>query len=456
MKMNRFIREAKGGFYTPAFLTLNIDSSDNLELLMSAEGVSERTEALFLHEYIHLLQDVTTISGLVNIAVVVDYMKWATNIIKQGQLDVPCIPKIEDGYNLLPNAQLKKICTGDGSLKDRFGNQIKWQETLNLELQKDGTIINGEKITSDLRLVISIKATDGNVYSYSVGEHCISETMAYLIENRIYNDVIESPYDFPYRVINYVCEYVIPGFTNDTLNVIALCDACMIHSFPGRALYYGLQILKKYENLTAKQIYNIITSPQMLEQTGVGKGVTLEQLLARRKSDAIAQMSGYFTANYDSMIKWITQMIEAAFEIRSNNPYFMIDIANGRDIRNNKMFIDALNEIGCPVIMNNENNMVYIRNNKIDYDVHPPIFNVISQIYSILSKSTLQHNTYRCQLIEWCKRDFEKNNNKDLTSEGDKCRCAPWERTSPEELFQCYFGQLWYTWGLKDVIPKNE
>lgn len=134
----------------------------------------------------------------------------------------------------------------------------------------------------------------------------------------------------------------------------------------------------------------------------------------------------------------------------------MIDIANGRDIRNNKMFIDALNEIGCPVIMNNENNMVYIRNNKIDYDVHPPIFNVISQIYSILSKSTLQHNTYRCQLIEWCKRDFEKNNNKDLTSEGDKCRCAPWERTSPEELFQCYFGQLWYTWGLKDVIPKNE
>ena len=98
--MKRFIREAKGGYYTPAFLTLNIDSPENFELLMSDNGLSERTEALFLHEYVHLLQDIITVSGLVNIAIVVDYMKWATNITKSGQLQVPCIPKIEDGYNL--------------------------------------------------------------------------------------------------------------------------------------------------------------------------------------------------------------------------------------------------------------------------------------------------------------------------------------------------------------------
>ena len=84
--MKRYNREAKGGYYTPSFLTMNIDSNENFEDIMTAKGVSERSEALFLHEYIHLLQDITSVSGLVNMCVVVDYMKWATNITKQGVL----------------------------------------------------------------------------------------------------------------------------------------------------------------------------------------------------------------------------------------------------------------------------------------------------------------------------------------------------------------------------------
>lgn len=149
----------------------------------------------------------------------IDYMKWATNITKQGVLKVPCIPVIEDGKNLLPNAQLKKICTGSGTLKDSYDNPIVWQETLGVHLEKAGTTIDWKYIEADLQLVIEIKATNGNIYSYHVGEHCISETMAYMIENTIYNNVIESPSDFPYRVVNYVCDYLMPGFSQDPLNI---------------------------------------------------------------------------------------------------------------------------------------------------------------------------------------------------------------------------------------------
>ena len=454
--MKRYNREAKGGYYTPSFLTMNIDSDENFEDIMSANGVSQKSEALFLHEYIHLLQDITSVSGLVNMCVVVDYMKWATNITKQGVLKVPCIPVIEDGKNLLPNAQLKKICTGSGILKDSYGNPIIWQETLGVHLEKAGTIIDGEERKIDMKLVMEIRATNGNTYSYYVGEHCISETMAYMIENMIYNNVIESPSDFPYRVVNYVCEYFIPGFTDEPLNIIALCDACLMHSFSGRALYFGLNILKRYDKLTPEEIYDIMVSPQLLQETGVPQNLTIEHLLRIRKDDAVNQMSGYFTANYDSMITWITQMLEAAYAIRIKNPYFMLEIARGRDIRNNKAFINVLNEIGCPVIMNNQSNMVYIRNNSIEDNVHPPIFNVISQIYSIMNRNVLEHNTYKCQLIDWCHKDFLTTGQKDLTTDGDSCRYAPWERAKEEDIYQCYFGQIWYTWGLKDVVPQNE
>ena len=61
MIMNRFLCEANG-CHTLAFLTLNIDPLENFELLMPGEGVSERSEALFLREYAHLLQG--TVSGL--------------------------------------------------------------------------------------------------------------------------------------------------------------------------------------------------------------------------------------------------------------------------------------------------------------------------------------------------------------------------------------------------------
>lgn len=454
--MKRFIREAKGGYYTPAFLTLNIDSPENFELLMSDNGLSERTEALFLHEYVHLLQDIITVSGLVNIAIVVDYMKWATNITKSGQLQVPCIPKIEDGYNLYPNAELGKIMIGDAYIKDGYNNHVSWKETINVELISGGTILNGQRIESQIVLELTIIASNNNEYKYKVGEHCISETMAYLIENHIYNNAIESPTDFPYRAVLYVCDFYIDGFSDDPLNVIALCDACLMHSFPGMALYYSLQELTKYPDLTPKQIYDICTSRKILELTGVTKGCSIEILFERRIREAMSQMTGYFTANYDNMVKWIKQMFEAALKLRIENPHIMIDIASSGKIRNNYPLIYVLNEIGCPVIMNSLNNMVYIVNDNIDYDVYPPVFNVIYQIYSILRNRILQHNTYKCQLIEWCRKDFEKTGKEDLTSDGDRCRNAPWERTSPEELFQCYFGQLWYTWGLKDVVPQNE
>ena len=112
-----------------------------------------------------------------------------------------------------------------------------------------------------------------------------------MIENMIYNNVIESPSDFPYRVVNYVCDYFIPGFTNEPLNVIALCDACLMHSFPGRTLYYGLNLLKQCKGLTPEKIYDIMVSPLLLQATGVSGNIAIEQLLRTRKDEAINQMS---------------------------------------------------------------------------------------------------------------------------------------------------------------------
>lgn len=455
--MRRYVREAKGGYYCPSFLSMYIDSPENYENLIEGERLSDRSEALFFHEYIHLLQDLTTLSGVSNISIVVDYMKWATDITKHGDLKVPCVPSPEDGYMLYPNAQLRNICLGSGKLEDVFSNPILWQETINVYLQDGGTIINGKEYIIPLILILKFKDKNGNEHEYKVGEHCISESMAYLMENIIYNGVIQKPNNFPYEVVNYVCDFLAPGFSSDPLKVVAICDACLMHSFPGLALYNSLiQLKDNYKDKSPEEIFNIVTGVEIMNLSGAN-GRTVQELYKRFHEEAKSQMLGYFTTpNYDNIKKWIIQMFDAAYMFRTNNWHYMVDIARGGEIRNNKILLGVLNEIGCPVIMNSNNVLTYIRNDSVKYEVQPPVFNVINQIYSILKDSTVIQNVYKCKLMDWCKKDFEKINVEDLTSKDDKCIYAPWERMQPNELFQCYFGQMWYTWGLKDVTPISE
>lgn len=455
--MKRYVREAKGGYYCSSFLSMYIDSTENYETLIEGKRLSERAEALFIHEYIHLLQDLTTVSGVANIGVVVDYMKWATNITKKGNLKVPCIPTQKDGFMLYPNAQLRQICLGNGKLEDEFRNSISWSETIDVYLQNGGTIIDGKEYIVPLILVFKLRGGNGKEYEYNVGEYAISESMAYLIENVLYKDVIPKPNNFPYEVVNYICDFLAPGFSSDPIRVIAICDACLMHSFPGLALYNSLIKLKdKYQDKTPEDIFDFVTSVDILDLSGT-KGKTLQELYCRFCEEAKEQMLGYFTTqNYDNMKRWVTQMFDSAHKLRNENRYYMIEIARGKDIRNNQTLRCALEEIGCPVIMNSDSVLTYIRNNNVNYDVIPPIFNIINQIYSIFRENAIVHNVYRCKLIDWCKKDFERNGIEDLTSKDEKCFFAPWERQSAEELFQCFFSQLWYTWGLKNVIPINE
>jgi len=55
-------KESAKNTYYPSFLCMEVDTPDYLDALMRMP-FDERTEAAFLHEYIHYLQDLTTVSG---------------------------------------------------------------------------------------------------------------------------------------------------------------------------------------------------------------------------------------------------------------------------------------------------------------------------------------------------------------------------------------------------------
>ena len=59
-------KERNKNSYYPAFFCMDLDIPDAIGNMLRMP-MDERTEALFLHEYIHYLQDITTVSGYARI-----------------------------------------------------------------------------------------------------------------------------------------------------------------------------------------------------------------------------------------------------------------------------------------------------------------------------------------------------------------------------------------------------
>ncbi len=451
--MIRYKRHSIGGTYSPSFLTMYIETQENLEKILTVSYPDE-LEAAFLHEYVHLLQDMTTLSGLNNISRVVDYLKWATNKQKTGNLIVPCMPTQQDGYNLKANLDLSKVALGSGEANFKL-------KSINAIYPKYETIMVDRRwVKLELSAIMEVVSENDSILEYFIGEYAISESMAYFIESISYPGMQSDLNDLPYRVVEMISEEKITGAKNEPLKLIALCDGCLQHSFPGKTLLKALEELKDvFLDMSPEEIYDYVVSDAFLKIAIPGIKGTFKEHLDRSFLSAQQQMIDYFTTHqYKNMIEWVKQMFDDAYKLRSQNPHFMINIARQGKILNNLSFNQAVNAIGCPVIMNQKNEMTYIRNNNINFEVTPPTFNVIEQIYSIFSRNKLgAYSSYQCKLVEWCRNDFAINNLPDLTGEyQSKCLYSPWERISTKELQQCYFGQVWYTWGLKDVVPVQQ
>ena len=238
--MERYARDIENGNYSPTFFTIRIPNEENYENLLANEKMSEQAEAYFLHEYIHFLQDLTTIPGLSNIGIVVDYMKWATHQGKDGKLMVPAIPTQQDGFHLWDNQEMNESRLGQGALKDIVVKKVK-----SLVLNDKIVSANGDRHTH-LNARVTFEDTKDIESSYLIGEFAISESMAYTIEQIIYPNVLPNGYDCPYSIVRLVCDKFLPGLSDDPVKIIALCDACLLFSFPGRVFAMAVDKLKTY------------------------------------------------------------------------------------------------------------------------------------------------------------------------------------------------------------------
>ena len=152
-----------------------------------------------------------------------------------------------------------------------------------------------------------------------------------------------------------------------------------------------------------------------------------------------------------------------ALTFRINNPTLFLDIACGGQIYRNRAFAKVIGTLGC-LSVKTSLDLVYnfLPKSCESLVVDADWFLSLHQLYNVLFTNDAiiqdkQGNNIlqkECELKNWCNDSFTRKGELDLTHSSDKCRYAPWENNSPQELAQCSFGRLWCAFQLQHIKLK--
>ena len=416
------------GSYMPAFFHMDL-SFPFPGGERTLERISEKNMSVFLHEYIHFLQDISTHIGYNNLYVYSEYLHGAVNFIyklPKGKIKLP-ITFTNNFANIALNKFINEETAGTmEEIDDFFLTKIKIKK---IPVPYTNPFV--KKLEK-----IELCSTKGKRVEF--GYRAIMESMAYLIERKISRGSTTPP-DYPYFSAEMVVNHLYKDFGDDPLKIIALCDMSLQFSDPAKTFIQTLIKFKemKFNPTRANDIIDYFYN-QCIQMRKSTKFVSDLIKMGFMIGDCLkSYMNGSFFKPFHDLVH---TMIGFGIKQRIMNRYFMLDIARNGEFMTNSTLAYCINTVGTPVIKDcNE-----------EYWIIPPIgkeyiftwleyFPAIETIYNTLAKKS-----NICDMLFWC-----MNSPKEIVD--DKCSQEPWSRIKDEVL--CPYALLWKHWNLSGYIP---
>lgn len=418
------------GKYESSYFIMSVPLEADLEI----KNMTKRDFAVFFHEYIHFLQDITSFYGYMGIYSHGEYMRRAINdIYKMSQNVVMPITIEEKGDCVLLNKAISKFSIGD---KGDFDFVV-----IN-NVAKD-VFIEYLQLTDSFSIPeLHVKAiTNHGQEELIVGAYAIKENMAYLLE-RICTTGYRTSSDYPYQIVEILAESMCPGKLS-TLDLIALCDIALQSSVPGHGLFLmlkgicdGSMVVKKPED-----IYDFYYSKRT---NFLGQKMETPRALMLAASIARDHLLSYLKIDMLSVEyqDWICYTLQAGVEMRIRRPYFFLDMARGKKDKDNIVLQYIAKHIGSPQMVNKLGKRFQLVTNR-------PIcrFEYLEAVREI--EQLFEYGEHICSLKPWCEMSLEE------APVDDRCDNAPWSRCNDSQL--CPYATLWQHWklGEKKVIINN-
>lgn len=429
------------GHYRPAFLMMQLSfpfPSSATPLFSLSEGEL----SIFVHEYVHFLQDISSYCLLNNAYFYTEYVHAAADHIRKMSgryFEIPLRLPFNKG-NVDANDLLNGECMGDSEeMEDLF--------LLKIESEQDPFLIEGLGIDHiEKRILVTQKKR------VHFGYMAVMESMAYIIESRISHPQ-STPCDFPYMSAQMVVDKIYPEFGKEILNILALCDTSLQFSNSGNVFVSMLEQMKDRKWLPSKpeDVYDYVYSQWVCV---MGEDMPFFQAIIKMSFFVEQRVNEYLKIKYNShkFHDFVKNMLRFGLCMRLARPYFMIELANGDYADKNLVLREIIGYVGMPIIKDSKNLFYTISPLRKDYLSVLDIFPAINQVIRCL-----RNGSRDCEMMDFCKesrRRFEAGESNEPAPIVDKrCQDAPWKRCDDKDGV-CSHNKIWVHWGLYPKQPK--
>ncbi len=415
------------GSYSPAFFKMKVNVDGDIDL----NSMSPSDFSVFIHEYIHFIQDFTTASGCRRIYVYGEFIRQCVKQVTEGSrsFHVP-IPISKYENNVLPSLDLLDRVEGD-------------EEEMTVVAIDKIEIIDEEIVDRDrrkIRFKSVVVWTIGDT-PISFGAFSVKESMAYLLEQLCSTSFSNSP-DYPYNMVRLISDFVLGKNYLDDYSLLALCDISLLTSNPGLTLYELLHTIKKGKVKVDKpeDIYDFFYL-QKSKQYVTGENVSAISDYLLSADLAWSTLKQYYSLErLSDLNEWLDKVFVIGRNLRLNEKYFLLKMARDRKDKSNRVLRYFANTIGSPLMENKQGQMYKLRLSTGE----PPTeyLYVLEQLFYLFKIGSIP-----CDMKPWC----DKNPGAPLAPADDRCVNAPWARCQDGNL--CPYALFWRHRGLTGFTP---
>lgn len=410
--------------------------------------------AAFFHEYVHYLQDVTTMYGLMNLGNITYFVREAASRIgksTEADFETPIELDPDKGDFGYRNFLLRKIYNGSPINPKHREVQFQGYEV--------HPVVVDELQTESVNL--NLKDADTGVeFSCQFGGNILTEGMAYMVERwcneKEFKDngleyIMADGY--PYWINYHIAKYIYPEIADEIPLLVGLADLSLLTYNCGLTyvrLLEHLRDIRFMDSVTPKQYYESI---ERLYEIGHQFIHWSLDEFKKMQDSVLSEVTYYFKMPIASECNdWLSRVWYKAYQLRQLAPRYIMDVmlTNNQYIRDNKCFATIYYGLGTPLIVNgdDEGTIVPPEGFKPSKDFMPGLYWAIDEVARIFQGSP---KAIPCQLKDYCIRSNQEPDH-DVKIDTN-CDHSPWLRGIDEDGL-CPVGAIWKHWSLNGHKPK--
>lgn len=418
------IFDEKANSYECNFFHMKVDSIDLKD--MDFAKMSPRDLGIFIHEYVHYIQQITTPYGLAYSTFFIKKFVLSRDFINQSNPVI--LPLNVDDF-------FDHVKTNEDILGKKNGT-IKYNKG-----KVDEVFINIDDVVKAERenTSVNIGVHDFELNrkldnGFSFGYNCIIESMAHMIQSYIRPDLRHKK--VPYESAQMVCSVYCPEIAENTKLLISICYTALFFDNPGVAFFTLIDYAKKHREKNGLEIFHDIMTNHSRKYKG--KEIPAYRLM----HFIIDDFTMYIQAVIGTELVYYKKVFNNCKLEASSGESKLLDIIYNGDISKQED-IDKLTEFyGVPCI------------DSIAIEPFIPRDEAYLESATLISFEILIKRLQEKEGIKICSRfDRCEKFPRDEQKTSKECFCCQWNKTE-----NCWFtsGLHYWGWENKSFVQKED